>query len=146
MSRPGDEARQRARDIRDEALTRHAERDRAAIALLRDEIAELKSMLREQHGQIATLTAMVAALKDRPPQTQPGVPPESSSPRPLTDRKRLALERIRDLRARNLSFSAICDIFRSEGVPTLSGEGEWSKGTLWNLWKNHHRQLDDDIT
>lgn len=144
MSRPGDEARQRARDIRDEALARHAERDRADIALLRDEIAELKSMLREQQGQIAALTSMVAALHDRPPQTLPGGPSDSSSPRPLTDSKRRALERIRELRARNLSFSAICEMFRSEGVPTLSGEGEWSKGTLWNLWKNHHRQLDTE--
>lgn len=144
MSRQGDEARQRAREIRDEALARHAERDRADIALLRAEIAELKSMLREQQAGLAALTAMVAALDDRPPQTPPGAPPEASSPRPLTDRKRQALERIRDLRARHLSFSAICDIFRAEGVPTLSGEGEWSKGTLWNLWKNHHRQLDTE--
>ena len=145
MSRPGDESRQRAREIRDEALARHAERDRADMALLRAEIAELKSMLREQQGQLAALTAMVAALNERPPQTRQDAPPESSSPRPLSDHKRQALERIRDLRALHLSFSAICDIFRAEGVPTLSGEGEWSKGTLWNLWKNHHRQLDDEV-
>ena len=52
-----------------------------------------------------------------------------------------ALERIRDLRRQDLSFARICEIFQEEEIPTLSGDGQWSKGTLWNLWRNHSRQL-----
>ena len=48
MTRPGDEARQRARGIRDEALSRLAQRDRDSIDHLRSELAEMKAMLREQ--------------------------------------------------------------------------------------------------
>lgn len=141
MSRVSEDARKRARDIRDEALSRHAERDRASLLLVRDELAELKAMAFGQQEQIARLTVMISDLTARlaPEDSAAGAPP--STPRPLSMQKRAALERIRELRAQNLSFSQICEVFQSEGVPTLSGEGQWSKGTLWNLWKNHHRQL-----
>ena len=141
MSRVSEDARKRARDIRDEALARHAERDRASLLLVRDEIAELKAMVFGQQEQIARLTDMISNLTARPAPDDPAADVSPSSPRPLSMQKRAALERIRELRAQNLSFSQICEVFQSEGVPTLSGEGQWSKGTLWNLWKNHHRQL-----
>jgi hypothetical protein len=142
MTRPGDEARQRARGIRDEALSRLAQRDRDSIDHLRAELAEMKAMLREQGERLAALTDMVAAMSG--PATLPEAAPQNSVPRPLSARKRAALERIRELRRRDLSFSQICEIFRAEAVPTLSGEGEWSKGTLWNLWRNHSHQLPRD--
>jgi hypothetical protein len=142
VNRPAEDARKRARDIRDEALARHAERDRASLAALRSEIAELKSMVAGQQRQLARLADMIAE-RSSPPETPHGrtaIAP--SSPRPLSARKRAALERIREVRARDLSFSRICEIFQTEGQPTLSGQGQWSKGTLWNLWKNHAHQLD----
>lgn len=142
MTRPGDEARQRARGIRDEALSRLADRDRASLDHLRAELADMKAMLREQGERLAALTDMVAVLAGASP--MPDAAPHASSPRPLSARKRAALERIRELRRRDLSFSQICEIFRAEAVPTLSGEGEWSKGTLWNLWRNHGHQLPPD--
>ncbi len=140
MNRPAEDARKRARDIRDEALTRHAERDRASLLALHDELAQLKSMVSVQQEQLARLTAMVADLTVRPVLDAPRT--SASSPRPLSVRKRVALERIRDLRIQDLSFSQICEVFQAEGLPTLSGQGQWSKGTLWNLWKNHSHQLD----
>ena len=140
MSRPADEARQRARGIRDEALSRLAERDRASLDHLRAEMAEMKALLHDQRDRIAALTALVEALAAGA--AREAEAPPSSKPRPLSGHKRTVLERIRDLRARDLSFSDICEIFQSEGVPTLSGEGRWSKGTLWNLWRNHGRQLN----
>lgn len=138
---PAEDARARARHIRDEALARHAERDRASLAALRAELAELKAMVAGQQAQLARLTEMLSALAERglPGGDPPPVSP--SSPRPLSARKRAALERIRELRAQDLSFSRITEIFLAEGVPTLSGQGQWSKGTLWNLWKNHSHQL-----
>ena len=47
MSAATEEARKRARHIRDEALARHAERDRASLAALHAELAEIKAMLAE---------------------------------------------------------------------------------------------------
>ena len=142
MNRPAEDARKRARDIRDEALARHAERDRASLAALRSELAELKDMIAGQQEQLARLTGMIAEVTAgfAPNHAQGGANP--STPRPLSARKRAALERIRELREQDLSFSRICDIFQADGFPTLSGQGLWSKGTLWNLWKNHAHQLD----
>jgi hypothetical protein len=142
LNRPAEDARKRARDIRDEALARHAERDRASLAALASELAELKTMALRQQEQLARLTAMVAELSSRPAAPESLDSGHVSSPRPLSARKRAALERIRDLRAQDISFSRICEIFQTEGQPTLSGQGQWSKGTLWNLWKNHAHQLD----
>jgi hypothetical protein len=141
VSRAADEARQRARGIRDEALARLADRDRHAFEGMRAELAEMKSMLREQGERIEALTELVASLSL--PGVQPGDIPPPSSPRPLSRRKRAVLERIRELRGQDIPFSRICEMFHAEGVPTLSGEGQWSKGTLWNLWKNHGHQLRD---
>lgn len=138
MNRPADEARQRARGIRDEALSRLAERDRASLEHLRGELAEMKTMLRDQRDRIDALTSMVASLTAAPPAPSGPLP---STPRPLSAAKRAALERIAELRGQGLSFTAICEAFRREGVPTLSGDGQWSKGTLWNLWRNHAHQL-----
>lgn len=142
MSGAAEEARKRARHIRDEALARHAERDKASLAALGAELAEVKAMLAGQQHQLARLTDLIAELTARPgPHDLTATTP--SIPRPLSPRKRLALERIRELRLQDHSFARITEIFRAEGVPTLSGQGQWSKGTLWNLWKNHAHQLDE---
>lgn len=142
MSRTAEDARKRARDIRDEALAKHAERDRASLLIVREELAALKAMVAGQQEQLVRLTGMIAEL------TYALVPEDArgiqvpSNPRPLSARKRAALERIRELREQDLSFSRISEIFQAEGLPTLSGQGQWSKGTLWNLWKNHAHQLN----
>lgn len=142
MSRISDDARRRVRAIREEALARHAERERSAMTMLRDEIADVKAMIGQQQEQLTTLTSVVAALAASLAPA-PEVTPGRSVPRPLHGRKREVLERIRDLRSENLSFSEILAVFELEQVPTLSGQGRWSKGTLWNLWRNHSHQLNE---
>ena len=141
MSRTAEDARKRARDIRDEALARHAERDRASLVAVRDELAALKTMVAGQQEQLARLTGMIAELTAGLAPSHAHGSANPSTPRPLSARKRAALERIRELRAQDHSFARITEIFQAEGVPTLSGQGQWSKGTLWNLWKNHAHQL-----
>jgi outer membrane protein TolC len=123
-------------------LAKHAERDRASLVAVLDELAALKTMVAGQQEQLARLTGMIAQLSSRPAAPELQTPVTASSPRLLSPSKRAALERIRDLRAQDVSFSRICEIFQAEGLPTLSGQGRWSKGTLFNLWKNHAHQLD----
>ncbi|NCD26176.1 MAG: hypothetical protein EOL86_11380 [Deltaproteobacteria bacterium] len=137
MGRLSEEARQRAKQIRDEALSRLNERESSMVKTLVAEVAALKGEIAAQRRELAELTALVRTLTDGP-----AAPSLASSRRPLSGAKRRALEKIRELRAQDLTFSQICREFRAQGVPTLSGEGEWSKGTLWNLWKNHSHQLD----
>jgi len=142
MSRTAEDARKRARDIRDEALAKHAERDRASLLIVHEDLAALKTMVAGQQEQLVRLTGMIAELTSAlVPEDARGIQ-APSNPRPLSARKRAALERIRELREQDLSFSRISEIFQAEGLPTLSGQGQWSKGTLWNLWKNHAHQLN----
>jgi hypothetical protein len=84
MSGAAEEARKRARHIRDEALARHAERDRICLATLRSELAELKVMVAGQQEQLARLTAMIAELTARPvpPALIPIAPPRPRAPSP----------------------------------------------------------------
>jgi excisionase family DNA binding protein len=49
--------------------------------------------------------------------------------------KAAVLARIRQLKAQGLTLQAIAERFTAEGVPTLSGKGSWSKGTIANLLK-----------
>lgn len=142
MDEVSQDTRQRARDIRAEALAKLAERDGVSLASLRDEIAELKSMARVQTAQLQVLIDLVTALTAKDEIAEDRSALCASTPRPLSVQKRRALERIRSLRADNVSFARICEIFHQERIPTLSGDGYWSKGTLWNLWKNHRHQLD----
>lgn len=141
MGRLSEEARQRAKQIRDEALSRLNEREAVPVKTLVAEVVALRAEIAAQRRDLAELTALVRALAEGQAPTLPPVA-IASSPRPLSGSKRLILEKIRDLRAQDLTFSQICREFRDQGVPTLSGEGEWSKGTLWNLWKNHSHQLN----
>lgn len=141
MTRPAEEARLRAKRVREEALARAQEREGAALTSMAKDLAALRTLLEEQAGKLEELAGAVDGLARRlDVATSEELP--LACPRPLTTRKRQILERIRDLRGQGLSFARICQVFQEEQVPTLSGEGQWSKGTLWNLWKNHARQLE----
>ena len=41
--------------------------------------------------------------------------------------------RLHEMRARGMSLKAIVDQLRSEGLPTISGKGQWQKGTVDKL-------------
>jgi DNA-binding transcriptional MerR regulator len=43
------------------------------------------------------------------------------------------LTRIRELKAEGFSLKAIADRLNADGVPTISGQGRWQKGTIGNL-------------
>jgi hypothetical protein len=49
-----------------------------------------------------------------------------------TDRAAL-MQRLRAMKAEGLSLQAMAHRFNLEGVPTLSGKGQWQKGTIGNL-------------
>lgn len=137
MSRDEHRESSRARAIRQDALNRLAERERASLPAVLNELAELKSMLAAQQAGLNALTMLVEELAGRLRTDSPII----SSPRSLSPAKRQILERIQELRRQQLSFAQILEIFIADRVPTLSGQGQWSKGTLWNLWKNHRHQL-----
>jgi hypothetical protein len=47
--------------------------------------------------------------------------------------KAAMVARLRQMRAGGMSLSQIADQLRLEGVPTLSGKGQWQKGTVDKL-------------
>jgi excisionase family DNA binding protein len=72
------------------------------------------------------------------PQAQ--TPPMNATPQPpkppadtLQARKAALLARLRALRAEGRSSQAIATQLNAEGVPTVSGRGQWQKGTVANL-------------
>ena len=132
---------ERKRNIRDEALSRFSEREQRVVARLAEDVAAMRDTLARQEERLDALVLAISRLEELLA-SGAGEAPEHARPRPLTPLKRQILERVRDMRSRGLSFARICHIFREERVPTLSGEGQWSKGTLWNLWKSHRRQLE----
>jgi hypothetical protein len=46
-----------------------------------------------------------------------------------------ALKRIEDLRKQGLGYRRIAERLNAEGIPTLSGRGQWHKGSVWKLMK-----------
>ena len=106
MGRLSEEARQRAKQIRDEALSRLNEREAVPVKTLVAEVVALKAEIAAQRRDLAELTALVRALAEGQAPTLPPVA-IASPPRPLSGTKRLILEKIRDLRAQDLTFSQI---------------------------------------
>jgi hypothetical protein len=53
----------------------------------------------------------------------------------LSSSKAMVLHRLRAMQAEGLSLQAIANRLNNEGVPTLSGKGQWKKGTVSNLLK-----------
>jgi hypothetical protein len=47
--------------------------------------------------------------------------------------KAAVLKRLRAMQAEGLSLQAMANQLNAEGVPTLSGKGQWQKGTIGNL-------------
>jgi len=46
-----------------------------------------------------------------------------------------ALKRIEDLHKQGLGYRRIAERLNAEGIPTLSGRGQWHKSTVWKLIK-----------
>jgi hypothetical protein len=73
------------------------------------------------------------------PITVQALPVHNSSPglqTPVTSESKAAiLTRLRTMQAEGLSLQAMANRLNSEGVPTLSHQGTWKKGTVYNLLK-----------
>jgi hypothetical protein len=52
---------------------------------------------------------------------------------PATPDKAALLHKLRTLYAEGFSLQAMADRFNTEGIPTLSGRGQWQKGTIGRL-------------
>ena len=46
-----------------------------------------------------------------------------------------ALKRIENLHKQGLGYRRIAERLNAEGIPTLSGRGQWHKSTVWKLIK-----------
>jgi excisionase family DNA binding protein len=73
-----------------------------------------------------------AAAAERPqaPAPQPSAPPADINP---LARKAALIARLRALQAEGRSQQEIANQLNGEGVPTISGKGQWQKGTIANL-------------
>ncbi|MGH8066992.1 MAG: helix-turn-helix domain-containing protein [Candidatus Entotheonellia bacterium] len=67
-----------------------------------------------------------------PPTNGTATPPETPADTPQA-RKAALLARIRALHQERLSAQAIATRLNQEGVPTISGRGQWQRGTVANL-------------
>ncbi len=66
------------------------------------------------------------------PADSPLTPPTPSAETPQ-GRKAALLARLQAMKGEGLSTQAIANRLNAEGVPTLSGRGQWQRGTVGNL-------------
>jgi hypothetical protein len=96
---------------------------RALTTLMDEEIRE------EGNGNEPVTSDMV---QEKPSVTSAQSIITSDSMNPL-QRKAALLARLRAMKAAGLSLQAIATQLNVEGVPTISGKGQWQKGTVSNL-------------
>jgi excisionase family DNA binding protein len=84
------------------------------------------------------------ALVDAP--TTPTAPANGTPASPMPSavetpqqRKAAMLTRLRAMKAAGLSLQAIANQLNAEGVPTLSGKGQWQKGTIGDMLQAEER-------
>ena len=77
------------------------------------------------------ITALREALKERQGEEKKEITPKPSAPS-LLDKTALK-KRIQGLKQEGLSLQAIAVLLNDEGTPTLSGKGQWHKGTVGKL-------------
>jgi excisionase family DNA binding protein len=61
------------------------------------------------------------------------MPPTRSAVETPQDRKAALLARLQAMKAEGMSTQAIATQLNREGLPTISGRGQWQKGTVANL-------------
>ncbi|MGH2393989.1 MAG: recombinase family protein, partial [Candidatus Limnocylindria bacterium] len=71
---------------------------------------------------------------------QAPLPPANGTPTPPAPpvetpqaRKAALVARLRPMKAAGMNMQAIATQLNTEGVPTISGRGQWQKGTVANL-------------
>ena len=63
----------------------------------------------------------------------------ASAPQPARPDKAALVARLHEMRARGMSLKAMVDQLQAEGLPTLSGHGQWQKGTVDKLLHSQPR-------
>jgi transcriptional regulator with XRE-family HTH domain len=67
------------------------------------------------------------------PMPEAALPPRPAAEMTPQARKAALITRLQALQAEGLSTQAIANRLNTEGVPTISGRGQWQKGTVANL-------------
>jgi hypothetical protein len=108
-------------------------------------IADMMTRLDQMFAGMERLERLVEQVLERLEPSPAKVPPELSTPaapernersmRAIAEPKAAVLQRLQALQAEGLSLQKIADRLNNEGVPTLSGKGQWQKGTIGNLLK-----------
>jgi hypothetical protein len=104
-------------------------------AFLRDELDHMVNRVVERvvEQMMKRLTERFERA-ERPKRSMPVASLPPSSPLPAGPKPKTALlHRLQALQTEGLSLQKIADRLNNEGVPTLSGKGQWQKGTIGNL-------------
>jgi hypothetical protein len=106
-------------------------------AFLRDELDHLVNRVVERvvEQMVERLTERFERA-ERPGRSERSIPAHvvPASPHPARhDPKAALLSRLRTMQGEGVSLQKIADRLNHEGVPTLSGKGQWRKGTIGNL-------------
>jgi excisionase family DNA binding protein len=80
-----------------------------------------------------TLTLVEAPHAHAHPPEASAVPTPTAAETPHEARKAALLARLQAMHAEGLSTQAIATQLNREGVPTLSGRGQWQRGTVANF-------------
>jgi Recombinase len=123
-------------------LVRVVEHQSAYIdAFLQDELTHLVQRLLEgvMNQVVERLTAHLERSErhERPERSRPATAPRRLPPSAAQSKtasppatKATVLQRLRAMQAEGLSLQAMANRLNSEGMPTLSGKGQWQKGTI----------------
>jgi excisionase family DNA binding protein len=83
-------------------------------------------------NQPPTLALVDAPAAPTPPANGTQAPPTPAAETPQA-RKAALLPRLQAMHAQGLSTQAIATQLNREGLPTISGRGQWQRGTVANL-------------
>jgi hypothetical protein len=109
---------------------RYRQRRRAA-QLKAYEVWLPETLVSELRQPDETMNALVARALAALQQQAPG--PMPAAVVDPVQRKAALVTRLRALKAQGLTLQAIAQQLNAEGVPTISGRGQWQAGTVGNL-------------
>jgi excisionase family DNA binding protein len=96
----------------------------------RIDAAALEELMRGQRPEPSAVPTLGAQT---PPANRDLPPPILSAADTPQARKAALVARLQALQAEGLSHQAIAKRLNDDGVPTISGRGQWQKGTISNL-------------
>jgi hypothetical protein len=67
---------------------------------------------------------------------------DTAAQQPARPDRAALVARLHEMRARGMSLKAMADQLQAEGLPTLSGKGQWQKGTIDKLLHQQARAIE----